>query len=130
MRHSELSVDVIDVIDAAATKPYGFMPFYPGGGGRALHSVRSALPAVAAARASLRFAADAHGDDGDRVAAPRGRDHRRGECWERPTKVPSARVLVVGVTYKPGVADIRESPALEIIDELVGPGARSRSPTR
>ena len=34
-----------------------------------------------------------------------------------------ARVLVVGVTYKPGVADIRESPALEIIDELAAAGA-------
>jgi UDP-N-acetyl-D-glucosamine dehydrogenase len=35
-----------------------------------------------------------------------------------------ARVLVVGVTYKPDVADIRESPALEIIDELAAPGAQ------
>ena len=35
-----------------------------------------------------------------------------------------ARILVVGVTYKPGVADIRESPALEIIDELAAAGAR------
>ena len=35
-----------------------------------------------------------------------------------------ARVLVMGVTYKPDVADVRESPALEIIDELAAAGAR------
>ena len=41
-----------------------------------------------------------------------------------------ARILVVGVTYKPGVADVRESPAVEIIDELAAAGAhRSRSRT-
>ena len=35
-----------------------------------------------------------------------------------------ARILVMGVTYKPGVADIRESPAIEIIDELAAAGAQ------
>ncbi len=50
----ELSVDIVEVIRAAATKPYGFMPFYPGAGaGRTLHSVRSALSVVAIARASF-----------------------------------------------------------------------------
>jgi UDP-N-acetyl-D-mannosaminuronate dehydrogenase len=35
-----------------------------------------------------------------------------------------ARILLVGVSYKPGVADVRESPALEIIDQLAAHGAR------
>ena len=46
-------------------------------------------------------------------------------CWPRTgCATRGARVLVVGVTYKPDVADIRESPALEIIDELAAAGAR------
>ena len=47
----ELGIDVWEVIDAAATKPFGFMPFYPGPGPRrALHPDRSVLPLVEGAR--------------------------------------------------------------------------------
>jgi UDP-N-acetyl-D-glucosamine dehydrogenase len=43
---------------------------------------------------------------------------------EKGCATNDARILVVGVTYKPDVADIRESPAIEIIDELAAAGAR------
>jgi UDP-N-acetyl-D-glucosamine dehydrogenase len=121
----ELDVDVIEVITAAATKPYGFMPFYPGPGvgghcipcdphyllwqlrARRFDSpvTRSAMTAIA-------------GRPRDVVAQARAMLAENG-CATR-----GARILVVGVTYKPGVADIRESPALEIIDELAAAGAQ------
>ena len=72
---------------------------------------------------ALRLAGDAHGDDGDRVAAPRGRVAGTANASRKRLCHSGSRVLVVGVTYKPGVADIRESPALEIIDELAAIGA-------
>ncbi len=50
-----MGIDVWDVIDAAATKPFGFMPFYPGSGlGRPLHPDRSVLPLLEGAGGRLR----------------------------------------------------------------------------
>jgi nucleotide sugar dehydrogenase len=60
------------------------------------------------------------------IAARPGRVVRRikDTLADRGMALRGARVLVVGVAYKPGVADVRESPALEIIEELHGLGAR------
>lgn len=119
-----LGVDVTEVIDAAATKPYGFMPFYPGPGvgGHCipcdpqyllwqLRSHRTSAPMIEAAMSA--------------IAARPGRVVRRAiEVFaDRGLARSGVRVLVVGVTYKPGVCDIRESPALEIIERLRDRGA-------
>jgi nucleotide sugar dehydrogenase len=121
----EMGVNVVEVIDAAKTKPYGFMPFYPGPGVgghcipcdphyllwqlRKKHFdapvTRSAMTAI-----SLRPRAVV-----DRVLTTLGKQGIRPGC---------ARVLISGVTYKPGVADLRESPALEIIEGLLDAGCR------
>ena len=50
-------------------------------------------------------------------------EQARESSADRGKAVPGARVLIVGVAYKPDVADVRESPALEIIDGLVAAGA-------
>jgi len=121
----ELDVDVIEVITAAATEPYGFMPFYPGPGVGChcspcdphyllwqLRARRFDSPVTRTAMTAI---------------AMRPRDivaQARAMLAENGCATNGARVLVVGVTYKPGVADIRESPALEIIDELAAAGAR------
>ena len=69
----ELDMEVMDVINAAATKPYGFMPFTPGPGSRrTLHSLRPALPAVAAAQGPRHGARDRAGNDRDRGQAAPG----------------------------------------------------------
>ncbi|MBO0839967.1 MAG: nucleotide sugar dehydrogenase [Sciscionella sp.] len=120
----ELSVDIIEVIKAAATKPYGFMPFYPGAGvgGHCipcdphyllwqLRGRRQASPLVEAAMTSIATRPRQVADAARRVLGDAGKP------------VAGSRVLVVGVAYKPGVADLRESPALEIIDELHAMGA-------
>ncbi|MEE4543057.1 nucleotide sugar dehydrogenase [Streptomyces sp. V4-01] len=119
-----LGIDPIPVIEAAATKPYGFMPFYPGPGvgGHCipcdphyllwqLRAERTASPLVEAAMAGI-------------AGRPRQVVRRVRELLgDRGHAIAGARVLVVGVAYKPGVADLRESPALEIIEELAAEGA-------
>ncbi|MBQ0924273.1 nucleotide sugar dehydrogenase [Saccharopolyspora endophytica] len=116
-------VDPIEVIEAAATKPYGFMPFHPGPGvgGHCipcdthyllwqLRAQRLPAPLMNAAMGSI-------------AARPRRVvDRARQLLADRGKRVTGARVLVLGVAYKPGVADIRESPALEIMAELAGVG--------
>ncbi|WP_319448527.1 MULTISPECIES: nucleotide sugar dehydrogenase [unclassified Mycobacterium] len=120
----ELDLDVMEVISAAATKPYGFMPFYPGPGvgGHCipcdphyllwqLRARRANSPVVEAAMTAI---------------AVRPRDvvaKARRILGDSGHPLRGARVLMVGATYKPGVADIRESPALAIIDLLAAEGA-------
>jgi nucleotide sugar dehydrogenase len=119
-----LHLDVLEVIDAAATKPYGFMAFYPGPGvgGHCipcdpqyllwqLRRERTVAPVIQSAMSA--------------VALRPGRVVRRaGEVLAAAGRAMiGARILVVGVTYKPGVADVRESPALEIIAGLRALGA-------
>ena len=120
----ELGVNVIEVITAAATKPYGFMAFYPGPGvgGHCIpcdpHYLLWQLRARRFDSPVTRTAMTA--------IALRPRDvvsQARAMLADSGRATRGARVLVVGVTYKPGVADIRESPALEIIDELAAAGA-------
>jgi nucleotide sugar dehydrogenase len=120
-----LGLDITEVIDAAATKPYGFMPFYPGPGigGHCipcdphyllwqLRAARVTAPLVETAMTAVAL-------------RPRRVVGRALELLARGGQpVGGARILVVGVAYKPGVADVRESPALEIIDRLRAAGAR------
>ncbi|CAM3072107.1 nucleotide sugar dehydrogenase [Prescottella defluvii] len=119
-----LSLDVMDVINAAATKPYGFMPFFPGPGvgGHCipcdphyllwqLRKKRLSTPLIEQAMNGI--AARPH-----RVA-----ERARQTLSEHGCGIVGARVLVVGVAYKPNVEDLRESPALEIIADLIEMGA-------
>lgn len=116
---SELSVQVTEVIDAAATKPYGFMPFAPGPGvgGHCipcdpyyllwqLRARRLTMPLVESAMRGI-------------ASRPAHMVHRVRELLaENGVSVHGAHVVVVGVSYKPGVEDVRESPALEILSRL------------
>lgn len=119
-----LDVDVAEVIQAASTKPYGFMAFRPGPGvgGHCipcdphyllwqLHSRRVAAPLLETAMAAVALRPGRVVARAKEVLAARGR------------AVSGARVLVLGVTYKSGVADVRESPALEILAALRRAGA-------
>jgi UDP-N-acetyl-D-glucosamine dehydrogenase len=120
----ELDVDPMEVIGAAATKPFGFMPFYPGPGvgGHCipcdphyllwqLKARRTAAPLTTAAMEAIAGRPRAVVARAQQVLAEHGRP------------LAGAQVLVLGVTYKPGVADVRESPALEIIAKLAHAGA-------
>lgn len=119
-----LGVNVADVIDAAATKPYGFMPFTPGPGvgGHCIpcdpHYLLWQLRREHVATPVLAQAME------DIAARPTQVVERAREVLSDAGRgLIGARILLVGVSYKPGVADLRESPALEILRGLDRRGA-------
>lgn len=120
----ELDVPVTQVIDAAATKPYGFMAFTPGPGvgGHCipcdphyllwqLREKRVAAPMITQAMTEIAARPARVVERAAHVLSDAGRG------------LAGSRVLVVGVSYKADVADLRESPALEIIHGLERRGA-------
>ncbi|HYQ79477.1 MAG TPA: nucleotide sugar dehydrogenase [Solirubrobacterales bacterium] len=119
-----LGIDVWEVIDAASTKPFGFMRFDPGPGmgGHCL----PVDPFYLAFRArQLDFYPEFI------ELAGKVNQAQPGFCVERIERalngvrkpVNGSRVLVLGVSYKGGVGDVRESPALKIIGRLQDLGA-------
>jgi UDP-N-acetyl-D-glucosamine dehydrogenase len=118
-------LDPIEVTEGAATKPYGFLPHYPsaGVGGHCiavdpyylLEDLRERGRPATMAEEALRKVSG-------RPRHVAWRAHETLVALGRP--LPDARVLVVGASYKPGVADTREAPALEIIARLRAEGAR------
>ncbi len=117
-------LDPIEVTDGAATKPYGFMPHYPsaGVGGHCIAVDPHYL--LAPLRELGRPAATAEQALRTLSGRPRHIAWRAHEVLvELGLKLADARILLVGVSYKPGVADTRESPAVEILDRLLAEGA-------
>ncbi len=119
-----MGIDVIDVIDAAATKPYGFMRFEPGPG-----MGGHCLPVDPF---YLSWKAREFGLSMEFIElAGRVNQQMPEHCVQKVVEALNAdgraargaRVLVLGVAYKAGVADIRESPSLAIIDRLQRLGA-------
>jgi UDP-N-acetyl-D-glucosamine dehydrogenase len=125
--YAAMGIDIWEVIDAARTKPFGFMPFYPGPGlgGHCIPidpfylawkarefevpvrfvelagEINTAMPALVV----------------ERVAATLDARFRKG--------LNGARVLVVGLAYKKNVDDMRESPALRVIELMEMRGAQA-----
>lgn len=114
-----LGVPVFEVIRAAATKPFGFMPFYPGPGlgGHCLPVDPLYLSwKMRTLDYKARFIELA--EEINR-AMPHHVVGRVSEALNRHRKaVNGARVLVIGVAYKPDVDDVRESPAADVIAGL------------
>jgi UDP-N-acetyl-D-glucosamine dehydrogenase len=120
-----LELDPIEVTEAAATKPYGFMAHYPsaGVGGHCigvdphylLHPLRELGRPAGVAEEAMRKVA----------GRPRHIVWRAHELLVDANRtLADARVLVVGASYKAGVADSREAPSLEIIGRLRAEGAQ------
>lgn len=122
-----LGVDVWDVIDAAATKPFGFMAHYPGPGIGG-HCI-PLDPHYLSWKARLsgyepRFIALASEING---SMPHHVVNLVAEALNDESKcLRGSHMLVLGVAYKPNVSDYRESPALEIIEMLHRRGAQVR----
>ena len=120
----KIGVDPWEVIDAAATKPFGFMPFYPGPGigGHCIPVDPLYLSwKVRLTGYEAQFIALA---DQVNRAMPEHVVALVGDALnERGRALRGSSVLVMGVTYKADVNDIRESPSLEIIEMLERKGA-------
>jgi UDP-N-acetyl-D-glucosamine dehydrogenase len=115
-----IGIDVNDVIKAASTKPYGFMPFYPsvGVGGHCIPVDPLYLAEAAReAGAPVRFIELA---DEINLGMP---TYFVGRASEMLGGLKDKKVLVIGVSYKPNVADIRETPVEALINGLKKSGA-------
>ncbi|MGH2841786.1 MAG: nucleotide sugar dehydrogenase, partial [Solirubrobacteraceae bacterium] len=124
MLAERMGIDIHEVIDAADTKPYGFMRFDPGPG-----MGGHCLPVDPF---YLTWKAREYGLSTEFIELAGKVNHRMPEfCVDKIQSalndlgkpVRGARVLILGVAYKPGVADVRESPALRIIAKLAEQGA-------
>ncbi len=121
---TEMDVDVWDVIDAAATKPFGFQAFYPGPGlgGHCIPIDPFYLTwkarEIGLATRFIELAGEVN------HAMPEYVVHRAMLALNQHGKaVKDARILVLGLAYKPNVDDVRESPSFELIERLQALGA-------
>ena len=120
----KIGVDPWEVIEAAATKPFGFMPFYPGPGigGHCIPVDPLYLSwKVRLTGYEAQFIALA--DQINRAMPEHVVSLVTDALNDRGRAVRGASILVLGVTYKADVNDIRESPALEIVEMLARRGA-------
>lgn len=114
-----LGVDVWEIIDAAATKPFGFMPFYPGPG-LGGHCI-PIDPLYLSWKARINGFEPRFIELAAQVNSymPRFVVSLLADALnERARSLNGSRILILGVSYKPDVNDARESPAIEIINEL------------
>ena len=124
MLTDRMGIDIWEVVDAASTKPYGFMRFDPGPGmgGHCLPVDPFYLSWRARefdmATEFIELAGKVNQQMPYHCAARAAR-----ALNDAGLAVNGARISVFGVSYKPGVGDIRESPALKIIELLSGQGA-------
>jgi UDP-N-acetyl-D-glucosamine dehydrogenase len=114
-------ISVHEVIDAASSKPYGFMPFWPGVGvgGHCIPVDPLYLTWWArqcGAQAKIVELAALVNHEMPKYVAERALDLVKG-------KTDSPRILILGVAYKSGVADVRETPATELRNYLMNKGA-------
>lgn len=120
----KMGIDVWEVIDAAKTKPFGFMPFYPGPGmgghcipidpfylsWRARTFDTNAEFIELAGKVNVNMPYYATG----RIAAALNADKK---------PINGSRILILGVSYKPNIGDLRESPSIKILELLRNEGA-------
>ncbi len=124
--YDEMGIDVWDVIEGAATKPFGYMPFYPGPGlgGHCIPidpfylTWRARKFDVATRFIELAGEINTH--------MPHHIVHRTREVLDRETGkgLNGARLLLVGVAYKKNVSDMRESPAMRLMQLFEEAGAK------
>jgi UDP-N-acetyl-D-glucosamine dehydrogenase len=114
-----LNIDTWEVIRAAATKPFGFMPFYPGPG--------IGGHCIPLDPHYLSWKARQHGFDSRFIGLAEEVNSRMPEhvvqlvadgLNDDRKAMKGSRVLLIGVAYKKDIDDVRESPALSIIDRL------------
>lgn len=126
MAAEALGIDIWEVIEAASTKPFGFMPFFPGPG--------VGGHCIGIDPVYLSWKAKHHGKSIQFIELARTVNlHMPDYMVERifhllnakaKRGIHGSRILVLGVAYKADVSDVRESPALEILARLKRAGAQ------
>jgi UDP-N-acetyl-D-glucosamine dehydrogenase len=120
----KLQLDVWEIIDGAATKPFGFMRFYPGPGigGHCIpldpHYLSWKLKTLNYSARFIELASEINGHMPEVVV------RRAGALLNAKRKsLNGAKVFLLGVAYKKDTSDTRESPALDVIQRLREAGA-------
>lgn len=122
---NKLGIDVWEVIQAAATKPFGFMPFFPGPGlgGHCIpvdpHYLSWKLKTLNYTARFIELASEVNTSMPLYVI-----DKVIGALNDDAKAVKGSKIVVLGVAYKPDVNDVRESPALDVIELLRQRGAQ------
>ena len=117
-----MGVDIWEVVEAAGTKPFGYMPFYPGPGWGGhcipIDPFYLAWKARSVGQPSrfIELAGEINAEMPERVV-----DRLTGAL--APAPLAGSRILLVGVAYKKNIDDVRESPALRLWDLLAAGGA-------
>ncbi|MEK4434528.1 nucleotide sugar dehydrogenase [Paenibacillus sp. FSL K6-2862] len=120
----QMGVDIWEVLNAAATKPFGYMPFYPGPGiGGHCIPIDPIYLSWAANRqgSDLQFITLA--DATNRQMPERVVQRAAALLEQAGTRVQGARIVLAGMAYKKDIDDLRESPALDVFRLLSAAGA-------
>ena len=123
MMCDRLEIDTWEVINAAATKPFGFMPFYPGPGlgGHCIpvdpHYLTWKMRTLDFQARLVELASEINSAMPEHVVRMVA-----GALNENGKSVKGSRILIVGVAYKRDIDDVRESPALDIMRLLIARG--------
>jgi UDP-N-acetyl-D-glucosamine dehydrogenase len=117
----KIGIDVMDVVKAAGTKPYGFMPFYPsiGVGGHCIPVDPLYMSSKAAEVGIKTKMIDLAIEINQEIP-----DYFVGRAEKTVGSLASKRILVVGVAYKPNIADVRQTPVEALITGLKQKGAQ------
>jgi len=121
----KFNLDIWEIIDAAKTKPYGYMAFYPGPG--------VGGHCIPVDPLYLSWKAKKHGFETKFINLASSVNEAMPEYVVKRTKkilnarkkkIQNSRILIAGIAYKKDVKDLRESPAIRIIELLKGKGAK------
>lgn len=121
----KLKIDVWEVIEAARTKPFGFMPFYPGPGigGHCIPKDPLYL-SWKARKVGFKTEMIDLASKTNLFMPHYVTDRAKNMLKKKKINISKAKVLILGVTYKKDVKDLRESPALDIINLLQEKGTK------
>jgi UDP-N-acetyl-D-glucosamine dehydrogenase len=117
---NEVGIDVWEVIDAAATKPFGFMPFHPGPGvgGHCIPLDPTYLTWQVRRDSGHQFRVVDVAEDINAQMPGWVAGRIADALNEHGKAVKGAKILVLGAAYKPDVGDVRESPSVRIMRQL------------
>jgi UDP-N-acetyl-D-glucosamine dehydrogenase len=121
----KLNLNVWEIIEAAATKPYGFMPFLPGPGlgGHCIpidpHYLSWKMKSLNFSARFIELAGEINSHMPDFVL-----QKVVHALNERKKAIKGAKILLLGMAYKANVADVRESPALDLLHLMTEQGAQ------
>lgn len=121
----DLGVDIWEALHAAATKPFGYQPFWPGPGvgGHCIAIDPTYLSWRAGQQLGYRIGFIEHANEVNNRMPDYVVTRVADALNDAGRAIRGSKVLAVGVAFKPGVDDLRGSPALEVVQRLIDKGA-------